>query len=133
MEAEEVCTLLHPRKSEGDARKRYLKLERAVAEYAFWEKAWKSAAAHYGRLVEATPDDLAALDRPLDGVRYATHEEFQEGLRAYVEGDLNRRHDPVHSPDLAVFDFPASSSASSESRVDAAARVCRLESSITWA
>ncbi|MFE2213853.1 FAD/NAD(P)-binding protein [Streptomyces canus] len=47
--------------------------------------------------------DLAALDRPLEGVRYATHEEFQDGLREYVEADLNRRHDPDHSPDLAVF------------------------------
>jgi uncharacterized NAD(P)/FAD-binding protein YdhS len=56
----------------------------------------------------AVPDprdrlDLAALDRPLEGVRYATPEEFQEGLRAYVEADLKRRHDPEYSPDLAVF------------------------------
>ncbi|MFG2943113.1 FAD/NAD(P)-binding protein [Streptomyces sp. NPDC048282] len=56
----------------------------------------------------AVPDpadrlDLAALDRPLDGVRYGSHEEFQEGLRAHVEGDLSRRHDPGYSPDLAVF------------------------------
>jgi uncharacterized NAD(P)/FAD-binding protein YdhS len=56
----------------------------------------------------AVPDprdrlDLAALDRPLDGVRYASFEEFQEGLREYVEDDLSRRHDAAHSPDLAVF------------------------------
>ncbi|MHC3475064.1 FAD/NAD(P)-binding protein [Streptomyces sp. 7R007] len=56
----------------------------------------------------AVPDpadrlDLAALDRPLAGVRYGSFEELQEGLRAYVEGDLSRRHDPAHSPDLAVF------------------------------
>ncbi|MFE3167172.1 FAD/NAD(P)-binding protein [Streptomyces sp. NPDC059224] len=56
----------------------------------------------------AVPDpadrlDLAALDRPLDGVRYGSHEEFQEGLRAHVEEDLSRRHDPRYSPDLAVF------------------------------
>ncbi|MFH8801780.1 FAD/NAD(P)-binding protein [Streptomyces sp. NPDC017936] len=56
----------------------------------------------------AVPDprdrlDLAALDRPLDGVRYASSEEFQEGLRGYVEADLERRHDAGHSPDLAVF------------------------------
>ncbi|MFD8718233.1 FAD/NAD(P)-binding protein [Streptomyces sp. NPDC059629] len=56
----------------------------------------------------AVPDpadrlDLAALDRPLDGVRYTSHEEFQEGLREYVEADLGRRHDPGYSPDLAVF------------------------------
>ncbi|CAL9317930.1 FAD/NAD(P)-binding protein [Streptomyces sp. SudanB182_2057] len=56
----------------------------------------------------AVPDpadrlDLAALDRPLDGVRYASHDAFQDGLRAYIEADLRRRHDPAHSPDLAVF------------------------------
>ncbi|MFJ7150079.1 FAD/NAD(P)-binding protein [Streptomyces sp. NPDC100445] len=56
----------------------------------------------------AVPDpadrlDLAALDHPLDGVRYASHEEFQAGLREYVEADLDRRHDPAHSPDLGVF------------------------------
>ncbi|MCX5260858.1 FAD/NAD(P)-binding protein [Streptomyces canus] len=59
-------------------------------------------------VASAVPDprdrlDLAALDRPLEGVRYATHEEFQEGLREYVESDLSRRHDPSYSPDLAVF------------------------------
>ncbi|MFJ6087252.1 FAD/NAD(P)-binding protein [Streptomyces sp. NPDC092369] len=47
--------------------------------------------------------DLAALDHPLDGVRYGSFEEFQEGLRGYVEQDLSRRHDPEYSPDLAVF------------------------------
>ncbi|MGW0187009.1 FAD/NAD(P)-binding protein [Streptomyces sp. NPDC003362] len=56
----------------------------------------------------AVPDpadrlDLAALDRPLAGVRYGSHEAFQAGLRDYVEADLRRRHDPAHSPDLAVF------------------------------
>ncbi|MER6347431.1 FAD/NAD(P)-binding protein [Streptomyces sp. NPDC001595] len=60
-------------------------------------------------LVEAAvPDpadrlDLAALDRPLAGVRYGSHEAFQEGLRRRVEADLKRRHDPAHSPDQAVF------------------------------
>jgi hypothetical protein len=47
--------------------------------------------------------DLTALDRPLDGVRYGTPDQLQEGLRRYVEDDLRRRHDPDHSPDLAVF------------------------------
>ncbi|MEU8689185.1 FAD/NAD(P)-binding protein [Streptomyces sp. NPDC048665] len=56
----------------------------------------------------AVPDpadrlDLGALDRPLEGVRYASHEAFQEGLRGYVENDLIRRHDPSHSADLGVF------------------------------
>ncbi|MDQ0911815.1 putative NAD(P)/FAD-binding protein YdhS [Streptomyces canus] len=59
-------------------------------------------------VASAVPDprdrlDLTVLDRPLEGVRYATHEEFQDGLREYVEADLSRRHDPGHSPDLAVF------------------------------
>ncbi|MFI9244549.1 FAD/NAD(P)-binding protein [Streptomyces sp. NPDC053086] len=56
----------------------------------------------------AVPDpadrlDLAALDRPLDGVRYASHDDFQRALGDYIEADLDRRHDPSHSPDLAVF------------------------------
>ncbi|MCX4401739.1 FAD/NAD(P)-binding protein [Streptomyces sp. NPDC059837] len=81
----------------------------AIAWTDFEEKYAAGEAAEREALVaSAVPDpadrlDLAALDRPLDGVRYATHEEFQEGLRAYVEEDLSRRHDPVHSPDLAVF------------------------------
>lgn len=59
-------------------------------------------------VASAVPDpadrlDLAALDHPLAGVTYASQEEFQDGLRAYVEGDLSRRHDPSNSPDLAVF------------------------------
>ncbi|MFG2363376.1 FAD/NAD(P)-binding protein [Streptomyces mirabilis] len=81
----------------------------AIAWTDFEEKyAAGEAAEREALVVSAVPDpadrlDLAALDRPLDGVRYASHEEFQEGLRAYVEGDLRRRHDPGNSPDLAVF------------------------------
>ncbi|MGA4842875.1 FAD/NAD(P)-binding protein [Streptomyces sp. G45] len=56
----------------------------------------------------AVPDpadrlDLTALDHPLDGVRYASFDQLQDGLRAYISADLARRHDPAHSPDLAVF------------------------------
>ncbi|MFD6418249.1 FAD/NAD(P)-binding protein [Streptomyces sp. NPDC060194] len=59
-------------------------------------------------VAEFVPDpadrlDLAALDRPLDGVRFADAEAAQDGLRAYVEADLARRYDPAHSQDLAVF------------------------------
>ncbi|MFF3583769.1 FAD/NAD(P)-binding protein [Streptomyces mirabilis] len=81
----------------------------AIAWTDFEEKYAAGEAAEREALVaSAVPDpadrlDLVALDRPLDGVRYASHEEFQEGLRAYVEGDLRRRHDPGNSPDLAVF------------------------------
>ncbi|QIY70148.1 FAD/NAD(P)-binding protein [Streptomyces sp. RLB1-33] len=81
----------------------------SIAWTDFEEKYAAGEAAEREALVaSAVPDpadrlDLAALDRPLDGVRYASEEEFQEGLRAYIEGDLRRRHDPGHSPDLAVF------------------------------
>lgn len=81
----------------------------AIAWTDFEEKYAAGEATEREALVaSAVPDpadrlDLAALDRPLDGVRYASHEEFQDGLRAYVEGDLRRRHDPENSPDLAVF------------------------------
>jgi hypothetical protein len=81
----------------------------SIAWTDFEEKYAAGEAAEREILVaSAVPDpadrlDLAALDHPLDGVRYASHEEFQEGLRAYVEGDLSRRHDPSNSPDLAVF------------------------------
>ncbi|QUW82971.1 FAD/NAD(P)-binding protein [Streptomyces mirabilis] len=81
----------------------------SIAWTDFEEKYAAGEAAEREALVaSAVPDpadrlDLAALDRPLDGVRYASEEEFQEGLRAYIEGDLRRRHDPGNSPDLAVF------------------------------
>jgi uncharacterized NAD(P)/FAD-binding protein YdhS len=81
----------------------------SIAWTDFEEKYAAGEAAEREALVaSAVPDpadrlDLAALDRPLDGVRYASEEEFQEGLRTYIEGDLRRRHDPGNSPDLAVF------------------------------
>ncbi|MGW5652528.1 FAD/NAD(P)-binding protein [Streptomyces humi] len=82
----------------------------AVAWRDFEEKyaAAESDAEVRALAAAAVPDpadrlDLAALDRPLDGVRYGSHEEFQDGLREYVEADLGRRHDPEYSADLAVF------------------------------
>jgi uncharacterized NAD(P)/FAD-binding protein YdhS len=83
--------------------------ERAAAWTDFEEKYAVADPASLPALVAAAvPDpadrlDLAALDHPLDGVRYRSHEALQDGLRAYVEGDLARRHDSAHSPDLAVF------------------------------
>ncbi|MEV6396941.1 FAD/NAD(P)-binding protein [Streptomyces sp. NPDC051907] len=47
--------------------------------------------------------DLEALDRPLDGMRFSSYDELQYGLRGYVAADLERRHDPAHSEDHAVF------------------------------
>ncbi|MFF9625833.1 FAD/NAD(P)-binding protein [Streptomyces griseosporeus] len=75
----------------------------------FEEKYAAGSGADLAALVAAAvPDprdrlDLAALDRPLDGVRYASHEAFQEGLRGYIDADLTRRNDPSYSQDLAVF------------------------------
>lgn len=59
-------------------------------------------------VASAVPDpadrlDLAALDHPLDGVRHDSYDALQAALRAHVAADLERRHDPRHSPDLAVF------------------------------
>ncbi|MFD4672150.1 FAD/NAD(P)-binding protein [Lentzea sp. NPDC058450] len=56
----------------------------------------------------AVPDpadrvDFERLDRPLDGVTFASAEEFQEHLRAYVVADVARRSDPRHSADLGAF------------------------------
>lgn len=84
--------------------------ERTGIAWADFEEKYAAgdAAEREALVASAVPDpadrlDLDALDRPLDGVLYASHEAFQEGLREYVEGDLRRRHDGENSPDLAVF------------------------------
>jgi uncharacterized NAD(P)/FAD-binding protein YdhS len=80
-----------------------------IAWTDFEEKYAAGAGAELRALVaSAVPDsadrlDLAALDRPLDGVRHTSYTELQDGLRAYIDGDLSRRHDPAYSADLAVF------------------------------
>jgi uncharacterized NAD(P)/FAD-binding protein YdhS len=82
----------------------------AVAWSVFEEKyaAVDDPAARAALVTAAVPHpadrlDLARQDRPLEGVRYGSFEELQDGLRGYVEDDLSRRHDPSYSPDLAVF------------------------------
>lgn len=82
--------------------------ERTAMAWADFEERYAAGTGVGELIASAVPDpadrlDLAALDRPLEGVRYGSHEEFQAGLREYVERDLTRRHDPEHSPDLAVF------------------------------
>ncbi len=85
--------------------------ERTTVAWSVFEEKYAAVDDPAGRaalVASAVPDpadrlDLAALDRPLEGVRYASYEELQEGLRGYVESDLSRRHDPAYSPDLAVF------------------------------
>ncbi|WP_406098380.1 FAD/NAD(P)-binding protein [Streptomyces sp. NBC_01013] len=86
--------------------------ERTAADWTAFEE--KYAAADPGSaelravVAAAVPDpadrlDLAALDHPLEGVRHASSDSFQEATRAYITADLARRHDPGHSEDLAVF------------------------------
>ncbi|PAZ16020.1 adenylate cyclase [Streptomyces sp. SA15] len=82
----------------------------AVAWSAFEEKyaACDDPAERAALAASAVPDpadrlDLAALDRPLEGVRYGSYEELQKGMRDHILADLTRRHDPAHSPDFAVF------------------------------
>ncbi|MEU4051812.1 FAD/NAD(P)-binding protein [Streptomyces olivaceus] len=84
--------------------------ERVTGDWAAFEARYATAGPDERAVLvaAAVPDsadrlDLARLDRPLDGIRYGSPEELQEGLRRYVEADLRRRHDPAHSPDLAVF------------------------------
>lgn len=85
--------------------------ERTGLGRGLFERAYAAAddpAERAALVAAAVPDpadrlDLAALDRPLAGMRHTSHEAFQAGLRRHVEADLRRRHDPAHSPDLAVF------------------------------
>ncbi|MFE5487191.1 FAD/NAD(P)-binding protein [Streptomyces sp. NPDC056527] len=86
--------------------------ERTAAAWTDFEEKYAAAApggAELDALVAAAvPDpadrlDLDALDHPLDGVRFASSEALQDGLRRHIADDLARRHDPRHSPDLAVF------------------------------
>ncbi|MFC3577352.1 FAD/NAD(P)-binding protein [Streptomyces yaanensis] len=84
--------------------------ERTTVAWADFEEKYAVAdAVSLPALVAAAvPDpadrlDLSALDHPLDSVRHPSYDELQDGLRAYIEADLARRHEPAHSPDLAVF------------------------------
>lgn len=86
--------------------------ERTAADRTGFETEYAAAAPDSPELralvAAAVPDpadrlDLDALDHPLDGVRHATYDTLQDALRTYITADLERRHDPRHSPDLAVF------------------------------
>lgn len=81
--------------------------------------AWSNFAARYTHLDGDSPElaqliaaavpaaedrlDLAALDRPLRGRRFADAEQLQHHLRAHIEADVARRSDPVYSADLGAF------------------------------
>lgn len=86
--------------------------ERTAVAWTDFEEKYTAAAPRSPELdalvAAAVPDpadrlDLDALDHPLDGVRYGSDDALQDGLRTYIADDLDRRHDPAHSPDLAVF------------------------------
>lgn len=84
--------------------------ERTAMAWTDFEEKYAAADARERAVLvaSAVPDaadrlDLTALDRPLEGVRYGSHAEFQDGLRGYVEADLARRHDKTFSADLGVF------------------------------
>ncbi|SCX43596.1 FAD-NAD(P)-binding [Klenkia marina] len=76
---------------------------------------WDAFAARYDATedaadlwVEAVPDpadrfDVAALDRPLAGRRFADAEQLQHWVREHVRADLARAADPAYSQDQAVF------------------------------
>jgi uncharacterized NAD(P)/FAD-binding protein YdhS len=66
------------------------------------------AAAEWALVTEAVPDpadrfDLAALDRPLSGRRFAAAEQLQDWVRTHVRAGLDRAADPAFSADSAVF------------------------------
>ncbi|MFE1437555.1 FAD/NAD(P)-binding protein [Streptomyces sp. NPDC058739] len=84
--------------------------ERTALSWPGFEAAYAAAdpAGRAALVASAVPDpadrlDLAALDRPLDGLSYTSAEDFQQALRDHVERDLARRHDPRYSPDQSVF------------------------------
>ncbi|MGW8885513.1 FAD/NAD(P)-binding protein [Streptomyces sp. NPDC055749] len=86
--------------------------ERTAVDWAVFEEKYDASepgSPELDALVSAAVPDpadrlgLTALDHPLDGVRHTSYDTFQDGLRAYITADLERRHDPGHSPDLAVF------------------------------
>ncbi len=47
--------------------------------------------------------DFERLDRPIDGLTFATPEGFQQFLRAYVRADITRRSSVEYSADLGAF------------------------------
>ncbi|MFH8766648.1 FAD/NAD(P)-binding protein [Streptomyces althioticus] len=80
---------------------------------------WEDFAGVYDRLgwydaemtelvASAVPDpadrlDFEALDRPLDGLTFASPDAFQDHLRTYVTEDVARRENPEFSADLGAF------------------------------
>lgn len=47
--------------------------------------------------------DVARIDRPLAGLRFASHAELERHVRDHVAADVARKTDPSYSADLGVF------------------------------
>lgn len=84
-----------------------VRLDFAVFADAFADIPWGSEKMidliHRSVPAEADRLDLRRLDRPLEGMRFDTAEEFGKHLREYIEGDLARRADVEFSADLGAF------------------------------
>lgn len=74
----------------------------AYADFA-WDSEEMTELIHRAVPAEADRLDLRRLDRPLEGKRFDTAEEFGKHLREYIEGDLARRADVEFSADLGAF------------------------------
>ena len=91
--------------------------------------------AAFAELAVPKPDDrfdLGAIDRPLAGRRFRDHADLAVALTDYVSADLERRRDPYHSADRAVFDrllsvYGVLAGAITAGRVSAADRITFIE------
>lgn len=77
----------------------------AVFADAFADSAPGDLAALVAEAVPLPEDrlDLERLDRPMEGIRFGSAEEYGKELREYIEADLGRRANSVYSADLGAF------------------------------
>jgi uncharacterized NAD(P)/FAD-binding protein YdhS len=82
--------------------------ERTTMPWAQFAEGYAASTDVAELVAAAVPDardrfDLAALDRPLAGSRFAGEAELQAWLRDHIRADLARAADPAYSMDAAVF------------------------------
>lgn len=82
--------------------------ERTAVPWAEFACACAAAGPDAEFIARAVPDpadrfDLAALDRPLAGRRFADSDAVQEAVRRHVRANLDRAANPAFSADAAVF------------------------------
>ncbi len=103
--AKEICWGFYSELFTGHPERTALPWAEFSARYA--TVSWGTAA--FDALIEAAVPaaddrlDLDHLDRPLRGRRFATAEDLQAELVAYIEADVARRSNPDHSADLGAF------------------------------